>query len=152
MAASVGSNLGLYHSWDLGESQWNTGNDLNLLLLDVLVQAEVSSATVLSEPVGPSTGDRFILPVGCTGTYWLGHDLDLSVFDGSDWLFFSPKQGWRIRSTDNMQTYIYDNGAWTLEGSLYSQYVDDAAASAGGLLVGSTYIKSSTGAVTIRIS
>ena len=68
MASTVGSNLGLYHTWSLGESGWNGQNDSNLKLLDAMVFLSLLSATTVAEPGSPAAGDRYIVPASATGT------------------------------------------------------------------------------------
>lgn len=152
MAATLGSNLGIYHSWDLGESGWNTENDSNLKLIDATIFLSVLSATTTAEPGSPSAGDRYIIPASATGTNWAGQDGKLAVYDGTDWAFYTAKEGWRGRAEDTGQPWVYTSAAWSLEGSTYGQYADDTAASGGGVPVGGFYVNSSTGALQVRLT
>lgn len=114
MPASTGSNLGLSHSWTLGESGWNTLMDNNLKLLDALVMIEVLSATTTAEPGSPTAGDRYIIPTSATGTNWAGQDGKLARYDGitSAWEFYAPKNGYHVRALDTKIEWVYESAAW----------------------------------------
>lgn len=152
MPAITGSNLGLNHSWPLGESGWDTGNNTNLKTLDATVLLSVLSATTPTPPVSPTVGDRYIIATSATGD-WLGLDGQLAVWNdaGIAWEFYVPKSGWFCRADDSRQVYVYDTGAWVLEGSLYGQYADDTAAATASVPVGGFYVNSATGAVSVRL-
>lgn len=152
MASTLGNNLGIYHSWDLGESGWNTQMDSNLKLIDATIFLSVLSATTTAEPVSPVAGDRYILPASATGTNWAGNDAALAVFDGTEWAFYTPKEGWRGRAEDTGQPWVYTSSAWSLEGSTYGQYADDTAAGSGGVPIGGFYVNSSSGALQVRLT
>lgn len=152
MAATLGSNLGLFHSWALGESGWNTGNDANLKLLDAMVFLSVLSATTVAEPVSPTAGDRYIVPAAATGTNWAGQDGKVAVYDGTAWAFYAPAEGWKGRAEDTGQPWLFTGGVWALEGATYGQYADDTAAATGGVPVGGYYVNSTTGALTVRLA
>lgn len=151
MAATQGSNLGIYHSWTLGETPWNVENDDSLKLLDAMVLIEVLSATVVAEPGSPAAGDRYIVPTGATGTDWAGQDGTVALFDGTLWQFFTPKEGWEIRADDTKQAWVFDAAAWALEGSLYGQFADDATAGAGLVPIGGIYVNSGSGSLQVRL-
>lgn len=152
MASTQGSNLGIYHTWDLGESGWNTQNDTNLKLLDALVLIEVLSATTTAQPGSPTAGDRYIVPSSATGADWSGQDGKIALYDGTNWQFFTANEGWEIRADDSKQVWVYDSSAWALEGSLYGQHADDSAASSGGVPIGGVYVNSSSGSLQVRLT
>lgn len=60
----------------------------------------VLSATTTAQPGSPSTGDRYILPVGATGAAWAGHDKAIATWTGSAWSFATPVAG--------MVSYVID--------------------------------------------
>lgn len=152
MASTQGSNLGIYHTWAFAENGWNTQMDTNLKLLDLVVMMEVLSATTTAQPGSPSAGDRYIIPTSATGADWSGQDGDIGLYDGSAWSFYTPEEGWEVRADDTKQRWVYNSSAWALEGSLFGQYADDTAASAGGVPVGGAYVDSSSGSLQIRLS
>ncbi len=151
MASSQAANLGINYGWSLGESGWNVQMDENLLALDALTFLSVKSATLATPPGSPVDGDRYLV-AGTATDAWLGQEGDIAqyVTSTADWRFFTPREGWETRAEDSQQRYVYSSSNWVLEGSLYTGYADDAAASAGGIPVGGTYINSSSGAITIR--
>ena len=150
MAATIGPNLGIAHSWTQGESAWNTLNDSNLKILDALLLIQVLSATTTAQPGVPTAGDRYILPVAATGTDWAGNDGAIALYDGTSWVFFTPQQGWEIRAGDSQQRYVYDSAAWKLEATLYGTYADDTAAATGLVPIGGFYLLTATNALTVR--
>lgn len=151
MAASQGSNLGVYYGWSLGESGWNLQMDANLKKLDAFVFLSVLSATTTAEPGSPAAGDRYIVPASATGTNWAGQDGKLAVYEAGAWAFYTPAEGWNVRAEDTGQPWLYTSSAWALEGATWGQYADDTAASGGGVPVGGYYVNSSTGALTVRL-
>jgi hypothetical protein len=112
MASTQAPNLGLYHTWDLGESGWNTGMDTNLKTLDAVTMPSVVSATTTAEPGSPTAGDRYILPASATGTDWAGNDGKLAVYAESAWAFYTAKEGWQFRAVDTGVDWLYESSAW----------------------------------------
>jgi hypothetical protein len=152
MSASQAENLGLNYKWSLGESGWNQQMDENLVALDALVLISVKSVTA-TPPGTPAGGDRYIVGASATGA-WSGKDGQIAQWDSvaRAWNFYVPKQGWEVRADDTHQSWIYHSGAWALEGALYGSYANDTAAASGGVLVGGSYVNSSTGALQVRLS
>ena len=92
MPSTQAPNVGLNHSWDLGESGWNLQMDENLRALDALLFLTVASLST-DVPGAPVAGDRYIVPVSATGA-WAGQDLKVARYDGAAWEFFLPRTGW----------------------------------------------------------
>lgn len=149
MPALTEPNFGLSHSWTLGEDGWNTGMDANLKKIGALMFLSVLSATTTAEPAPPAEGDRYIVPASATGTHWTGQDGKIAVYAAGAWSFYTPKAGWSVRAEDSGQPWRYTT-AWSLEGSEFNEYADDAAANTGGVPVGGYYVNSATGALTVR--
>ncbi|MDX1464132.1 MAG: DUF2793 domain-containing protein [Halomonas sp.] len=92
MPSQQAPNVGLNHSWDLGESGWNLQMDENLRALDALLFLTVASMSV-DVPATPAAGDRYIVPGAATGA-WAGQDGKVARYDGTAWEFYLPKNGW----------------------------------------------------------
>lgn len=151
--------LGFSYRYDLGESGWNTGyDDNNWRVLDVLLRANVISASITAEPGSPANGDLYIVPPAATGTNWTGQDEALALWDGvgtggaDEWLFITPLDGMVFWAADENQPYQFDGSVWGLLGGAYSQYADDTAAGVGGVPIGGFYINSGTGALQVRLT
>lgn len=153
MASSQDPNLSLNYGWTLGESGWNTGMDANLKKLGALVFLNVLSATTTAPPGSPANGDRYIVPASATGA-WAGSDGKLAVWNSvaGAWTYYTAKRGWATRANDTKQLWEHNGSAWQLPGSVYTQYADDAAAATGGVPVGGIYIKTASGALTVRLA
>ena len=110
MPSSQSPNVGLNHSWDLGESGWNLQMDENLRAVDALLFLTVASMTA-SIPGSPAAGDRYIVPAGATGA-WTGHGGKVARFDGTAWEFYTPKNGWIAYVTDIAVHKKYNGTSW----------------------------------------
>lgn len=111
MAATVGGNLGLSHSWAFRESGWKTGNDANLLTLDGVVQLGVISNIVTAPPGGESDGDRWIIPAGATGA-WSGKTDQVAIYVVDAYTYHTPKTGWVAYVAADTTLYVYSGAAW----------------------------------------
>jgi len=111
MAATVGGNLGLSHSWAFRESGWKTGMDANLLKLDALVQLNVISNVVTAPPGGESDGDIYIIPAGATGD-WSGKTNQIAVYVVSAYSYYTPNTGFLAYVQADGNVYAYSGAAW----------------------------------------
>ena len=59
-------------------------------------------------PVGPSTGDRYIVTPTGLGA-WAGQDNSIAEWDGSAWVFAAPAEGWAAFN-ETTDTYRMFNG------------------------------------------
>lgn len=67
--------------------------------------------SVLNDPpVSPAKGDRYIVGTG-TGD-WVGHDKDIAWFDGEDWKFDTPLEGWAIFNKSDDKIYTFSGTVW----------------------------------------
>jgi|CEGC01.1.fsa_nt_gi hypothetical protein len=110
MPAIQAPNLGLNYGWSLGESGWNTGMDANLKKLDALIQLAVLSATS-GAPASPTSGDRYIVPVGATGV-WDGKDGKIARYNVDAWEFFTASAGWVAQVLDTGHRLRFSGSAW----------------------------------------
>lgn len=88
-----------------------THNDA-LNVLDSFVQMSVKSRTTSAQPGSAINGDRYLLPSsGVTGAQWAGNDGKIAYYYGG-WLFFTPREGFRLWVEDQNVMYVYDGAAW----------------------------------------
>lgn len=72
-------------------------------------------------PSSPSTGDRYIVDSGGADD-WDGHDEEIAEWDGSDWEYTEPNEGFTTWVEDENTNYVYndeyDTGDWvTMSGT-----------------------------------
>ncbi|HXC25272.1 MAG TPA: DUF2793 domain-containing protein [Gemmatimonadaceae bacterium] len=111
--STTGTNIGLVRAWGSGFDGWDGDMDANLLALDTLVQGIVKSVTTTAQPGSPAAGDCYVVPVSATGSAWSGKDKDLAVYNGSAWVFYTPKRGWMVYNQADDKVYLYKI-AWVM--------------------------------------
>lgn len=116
MASTVEPNLGIHYNWLLGETEWKTGMDLNLLKLGSLVMPTVLNSTLLDPPASPADGDMHI--IGGVGiNAWAGQDQNIAHWDAVNalWLFYTPKDGWSIRNIGTDSYELFNGTSWDVK-------------------------------------
>lgn len=83
--------------------------------LDVLVNLTVFNRTVTAPPGGPSDGDRYIVAGTATGDF-TGQENNVAMFLGSDWIFFTPSEGWRAYDQGADEFILFDGSNWVVNG------------------------------------
>ena len=97
--------LGLTAFWDYG-ANFKDGMDADLLILSVVVQAAVLSR-VAAVPGSPSNGDMYLLTDG-------GNVNKIAVRDNAGWVYFAPREGWRVYVRDTDLIWFFDGTVWQL--------------------------------------
>lgn len=151
MPSQTAPTHGLNYGWSLGESGWNVQVDENWLAVDGLICLNVLSATENVVPPSPDNGDRYLVPSGATGS-WATNIGSIARYRDGSWDFFLPKKTWEVRALDTGQSYYNNGSSWVLSASLLGQYANDTAAASANVPLNGTYINSSTGALTVRLS
>lgn len=82
-----------------------------LAIIDVLLQASVTSRTTDTPPGNKAEGDRYIVGSSPTGT-WVGHASEIAVWDGVTWDFIAPAEGFRVWVNDESKLYVRSGFAW----------------------------------------
>lgn len=85
-----------------------------LSYIDALINLTVFNRTTTTTPVSPSDGDRYIVGPSATGV-WSGEDNRIAVFIGSNWIFFTPAEGWRAYDQGVNERLLWDGSAWVLD-------------------------------------
>lgn len=113
MAASTDVRFGLSYGWSLGESGWNTGMDANLLkIARAGVHLSVKDRDLTAPPGSPANGDTYIVGASATGA-WATHDGKVAVWDGSAWVFYTPRIGWVTYIEDEEKLSAFKAAGWS---------------------------------------
>jgi hypothetical protein len=84
----------------------------NAMLYWLAVWAQAVVIAKEDDPPGsPSEGDTYIVGTG-TGA-WTGRDDDLAYWNGTGWMFFTPRPGYIVRNLDTDEVLIFGTG-WTV--------------------------------------
>lgn len=113
MPSSSEERSGLNYGWTLGESGWNTEMDANLLLLGrVGFHLSVLDRNLTAPPGSPTAGDAYIVGGSATGD-WASQDSNVTVYDGSAWVFYTPRIGYVAYIEDEEVLSAYKAGGWS---------------------------------------
>jgi hypothetical protein len=82
-----------------------------LALLDVLVQACATSATVTVPPADPDLGECYLIPADAVDD-WAGHTDQIAQFRSDGWQFTDPNAGYMVWIEDQGASLVYDGAAW----------------------------------------
>lgn len=83
--------------------------------LDVLVNLTVFNRTVTAPPGSPSAGHRYIVASPATGAF-AGQENNIAAYIGSNWIFFTPSEGWRAYDQGANQFIVFNGSAWVVNG------------------------------------
>lgn len=83
--------------------------------LDALVNLTVFNRTQTAPPGSPAEGHRYIVASGATGAF-AGQVNNVAVYIGTNWVFFTPSEGWRAYDQGANQFLVYDGTAWVVNG------------------------------------
>lgn len=113
MPSSNEPRSGLAYGWALGEDNWNTGMDANLLSIGRFAyHLSVKDRDLTAPPGGPAAGDSYIVGAAATGA-WATHDGKVAVWSGSAWVFGTPRIGWVAYLEDEEKLTAYKAGGWS---------------------------------------
>lgn len=98
--------------WDSGASAWiitvlGGGGGGNLAWQNPVEDKDVTDPSTLT----PSAGERWIVATGGVGV-WSGKDDDIAGWDGVQWDFVTPTEGFACEVLDEDQYYAYTGTAW----------------------------------------
>ena len=113
MAASTEPRSGLSFGWSLGENNWNTGMDANLLSIGRFAyHLSVKDRDLATPPGSPASGATYIVAASPTGA-WAGQAGKVAVWTGSAWVFGTPRVGWIAYIEDEQKLTAYKVGGWS---------------------------------------
>ncbi len=96
------------------QAQKHVTHNEALTALDALVQLSVLDKDLAEPPIGPSEGDRYIVPAGAGGA-WTGKAGQVAAFQGGAWAFYLPGTGWLAFVADEGVLRAFDGAAWQLQ-------------------------------------
>ena len=76
-----------------GQGQKDVTHNEALLLLDMLVQPVVLSASTHLPPASPDLGACWLVPMEASGD-WAGRDDSIACWTEGGWRFLPPQEGW----------------------------------------------------------
>lgn len=110
-------NSGIVHTWARGENGWGYGMDADLQRISrASYHLGVLDKDVFNPPSSPSDGDAYIVAAGGIGD-WIGQDGNIAYWDSSEWVFYTPSEGWYADVADEDIMYRYNGTAWTAYGN-----------------------------------
>jgi hypothetical protein len=72
----------------------------------------VKDRDLATPPGSPANGDRYIVAASGTGA-WVGQDAKVAVWNGSAWVFYTPKVGWLAYIEDEQKITAYKVTGWS---------------------------------------
>jgi len=136
MTALTDPISGLSYGWALGEDNWNTGMDANLVKIGAMLHINVLD--FVAAPVTTTNGTRYIVTTG-SGAF-AGQDNKLAARVAGAWVFYTLPEGCIVYDEDTNKHYKFEGGSYVLLVDL-SAYLTSATAA-------STYLTTSTAAST----
>jgi len=136
MTALTDPISGLSYGWALGEDNWNTGMDANLVKIGAMLHINVLD--FVAAPVTTTNGTRYIVTTG-SGAF-AGQDNKLAARVAGAWVFYTVPEGCVVYDEDTNLHYKFEGGSYVLLVDL-SAYLTSATAA-------STYLTTSTAAST----
>lgn len=86
------------------------------VLEDFSWQPPVKDKDLFDAPGAPSKGDRYIVASGTSsGDDWFGYTNDITYYDGVNWQFDTPSEGWRCWLDDEDAYYYFDGTDWQID-------------------------------------
>jgi hypothetical protein len=93
------------------QAQKHVTHNEALAMLDALVQLAVLDRHLAAPPASPDDGDCFIIANGATGD-WTGQAGKVAARQDGDWLFLTPRPGWRAFVIDEALLLYWSGSAW----------------------------------------
>ena len=136
MTALTDPISGLSYGWALGEDNWNTGMDTNLVKIGAMLHINVLD--FVATPSITTNGTRYIVTTG-SGAF-VGQDNKLAARVAGAWVFYTVPEGCVVYDEDTNLHYKFEGGSYVLLVDL-SAYLTSATAA-------STYLTTATAAST----
>jgi hypothetical protein len=104
------THLGLPYI-DAAQAQKHVTHNEALRMLDAIVQLSVTARNVVSTPVSPAEGGRWLVGGGATGAF-AGNTNNVAVFQDGLWRFFVPQKGWHAYVESEGAFILFDGTNW----------------------------------------
>jgi hypothetical protein len=108
MTALTDPISGLKYGWALGEDNWNTGMDSNLVQLGATINITVLD--FVASPVVTTNGTRYIVTTG-SGAF-AGQDNKLAARVAGAWVFYTLPEGCIVYDEDTNKHYKFEGGSY----------------------------------------
>ena len=145
MTALTDPISGLSYGWALGEDNWNTGMDSNLVQLGATINITVLD--FVATPVVTTNGTRYIVTTG-SGAF-AGKNNKLAARVAGAWVFYTLPEGCIVYDEDTNVHYKFEGGSYVLVVDLSSYLTSATAASTYQTQAGmSSYLTTATAATT----
>jgi len=145
MTALTDPISGLSYGWALGEDNWNTGMDSNLVQLGATINITVLD--FVASPVVTTNGTRYIVTTG-SGAF-AGKNNKLAARVAGAWVFYTLPEGCIVYDEDTNKHYKFEGGAYVLVVDLSSYLTSATAASTYQTQAGmSSYLTTANAATT----
>lgn len=104
-------NLGLIELTN-SQGQYLNANE-TFAIIDALLGKVVIDKDLNTPPGSPSDGNTYIVGPTPTGL-WAGQSNKIAFWsaDASEWVFVTPREGWKFEPVDEDITYRYSGSAW----------------------------------------
>ena len=145
MTALTDPISGLSYGWALGEDNWNTGMDSNLVQLGATINITVLD--FVATPVVTTNGTRYIVTTG-SGAF-AGKNNKLAARVAGAWVFYTLPEGCIVYDEGTNKHYKFEGGSYVLVVDLSSYLTSATAASTYQTQAGmSSYLTTATAATT----
>lgn len=130
MTALTDPISGLRYGWALGEDNWNTGMDSNLVQLGATINITVLD--FVASPVVTTNGTRYIVTTG-SGDF-AGQNNKLAARVGGAWVFYALPEGCIVYDEDTNKHYKFEGGSYVALVDLSAYLTTSTAASTYGTI------------------
>jgi Protein of unknown function (DUF2793) len=100
---------------DAAQAQKHVTVNEALSKLDALVHLAVNSRVLAAPPATPVDGDRYLLPAAPSGV-WAGQAGKLALWLEGQWVFATPREGWRLWVSDEDVLLAFNGTTWNAAG------------------------------------
>jgi len=147
MTALTDPISGLSYGWALGEDNWNTGMDSNLVQLGATIN--ISVLDFVASPAVTTNGTRYIVTTG-SGAF-AGKNNKLAARVAGAWVFYTLPEGCIVYDEDTNAHYKFEGGSYVLVVDLSGYLTSATAASTYQTTSGmSSYLTTATAASTYQ--
>lgn len=130
MTALTDPISGLSYGWALGEDNWNTGMDSNLVQLGATINITVLD--FVASPVVTTNGTRYIVTTG-SGDF-AGQNNKLAARVAGAWVFYALPEGCIVYDEDTNKHYKFEGGSYVALVDLSAYLTTSTAASTYGTI------------------
>ena len=93
------------------QAQKHVTHNEAIRMLDAVVQLSVLDRGLITPPVSPADGERYIVAVAATGA-WAGKDNQVAAWQDNAWIFYTPLEGWLCWVGDEDKLVNWDGSGW----------------------------------------